>query len=67
MSEDSNLPESPKPAGLVTQIALILAALALAGAVWQWLDSRQRTIELEQTLTQRLSQFDERNREGLVL
>lgn len=67
MSEDSNLPESPKPAGLVAQIALILAALALAGAVWQWLDSRQRTIELEQTLTQRLSQFDERNREGLVL
>lgn len=67
MSEDSNLPESPKPAGLVAQIALILAALALAGAVWQWLDSRQRTIALEQTLTQRLSQFDERNREGLVL
>jgi uroporphyrin-3 C-methyltransferase len=67
MSEETNLPETSHPPGLVTQIALVLAALALAGTVWQWLDNRQRTVALEQTLTQRLSQFDERNRESLVL
>jgi uroporphyrin-3 C-methyltransferase len=67
MSEDSNLPEQAQPVSLVSQIALILAALAFAATVWQWLDSRQRTAVLEQTLTQRLSQFDERNREVQVL
>ena len=67
MNEDSNLLEQAKPTSLVSQIALILAALAFAATVWQWLDSRQRTIVLEQTLTQRLSQFDERNREVRVL
>lgn len=67
MSEDSNLPEQTQPVSLVSQIALILAALAFAATVWQWLDSRQRTAVLEQTLTQRLSQFDERNREVQML
>jgi uroporphyrin-3 C-methyltransferase len=67
MSEDSNLPEQAQPVSLVSQIALILAALAFAATVWQWLDSRQRMAVLEQTLTQRLSQFDERNREVQML
>lgn len=67
MNENSNLSEQTRPTSLVSQIALILAALAFAATVWQWLDSRQRTIVLEQTLTQRLSQFDERNREVRVL
>lgn len=67
MNENSNLSEQARPTSLVSQIALILAALAFAATVWQWLDSRQRTIILEQTLTQRLSQFDERNREVRVL
>jgi uroporphyrin-III C-methyltransferase len=67
MNEDNNLPDQARPTSLISQIALILAALAFAATVWQWLDSRQRTIVLEQTLTQRLSQFDERNREVRVL
>lgn len=68
MSEQSNAPDASAPkSGLVTQIALVLAAVALIATAWQWLDSRQQTIAMEQTLTQRLSQFDERNREGLVL
>jgi len=67
MNEDNNLPDQARPTSLISQIALILAALAFAATVWQWLDSRQRTIVLEQTLTQRLSQFDDRNREVRVL
>lgn len=69
MSEASNTPDTspPKPTGLVTQVALVLAAAALAATTWQWLDSRHRAMTLEQTLTQRLSAFDDRNREGLSL
>lgn len=69
MSEASDSPDIPQPksTGLVTQVALVLAAAALAATTWQWLDSRHRAMTLEQTLTQRLSAFDERNREGLVL
>lgn len=67
--ENSTAPETlpssnPRP---VLQIALALAVIALVATSWQWLDQRQRSIKLEKTLTQRLSEFDERNRESATL
>jgi uroporphyrin-III C-methyltransferase len=47
--------------------ALALAMLALATTAWQWLDQRHKANKLEQTLTTRLSAFDERNRESQLL
>lgn len=71
MTEESTPPDidtlPAKSNGIAMQLALLMAAAALALSVWQWLDSRQRAIVLEQTLTQRLSEFDGRNRDGLVL
>lgn len=67
MSEESQLPEPSAPASLVSHIAIVLSVLALAATAWQWLDQRQKSIALEQTLTQRLSRFDERNSESHVL
>jgi len=58
------LPAEPRP---LVQIALAVAVVALVATSWQWLDQRQRTSKLENTLTQRLSEFDGRNRESLTL
>jgi len=46
-------------------LAIGLVALLLAG--WQWLDSRQRIGGLEQSLTQRLADFDTRNKESQLV
>ncbi len=74
MSEDTEIENqtTPEPASSgtarpITQIALMLAIIAICATAWQWLDQRQRSSKLEKTLTQRLSEFDGRNRESLAL
>lgn len=48
-------------------IALIVALAALVLLAWQWLDNRQRFNAMEYSLTQKLSEFDTRNRESQLL
>jgi len=48
-------------------IALIVALVALVLLAWQWLDNRQRFNAMEYSLTQKLSEFDTRNRESQLL
>lgn len=74
MSEDTEIENHPplepvpsRPVRPVTQIALTLAIIAFCGTAWQWFDQQQRGNRLEKTLTQRLSEFDGRNRESLLL
>jgi uroporphyrin-III C-methyltransferase len=47
--------------------ALTLAMFALVATAWQWVDQRHQTNKLEQTLSKRLSAFDDRNRESQLL
>lgn len=56
--------QEPSP---LSRAALILALIALVLLAWQWLDYRQRFSALELSLTQRLSEFDTRNRESQLL
>ena len=73
MSENTEIENSPPPEPPASptrptiQIALIVAIVALVATSWQWLDQRQRSVRLEKTLTQRLSEFDERNRESATI
>lgn len=74
MSEDTEIENNPPlasapshSANAVTQITMVVAIVALCATTWQWFDQRQRSNKLEQTLTQRLSEFDGRNRESLAL
>jgi uroporphyrin-3 C-methyltransferase len=69
MSEENNIPDNPdqKPGKPYLQIALSVAVMALIATGWQWLDNRQQANALQKTLTARLSQFEEKNRESLVL
>jgi len=71
MNEEITATEQPAtpPAGAspLAKWALAAALIALAATTWQWLDQRQRANKLEQTLSQRLSQFDERNRTSELL
>ncbi|MDR2874919.1 MAG: uroporphyrinogen-III C-methyltransferase [Methylobacillus sp.] len=60
-------PEKVAPSNLVAQSAIILSVLALLAVGWQWWDAREKSRALEQTLTQRLSRFSERNSESNVL
>lgn len=62
-------PETPTPTGAppLVQVALAIGLVALLLAGWQWLDSRQRIGGLEQSLTQRLADFDSRNKESQVV
>lgn len=55
-------PNVPMPA-----VALAVAAVALLLLGWQWLDSRQQINRLETALSQRLGEFDTRNRESQLL
>ncbi|MCX7626897.1 MAG: uroporphyrinogen-III C-methyltransferase [Methylophilaceae bacterium] len=47
--------------------AMVVAILAIVLLAWHWLDSRQRYTALELTLSQRLNEFDTRNRESQLL
>jgi uroporphyrin-III C-methyltransferase len=73
MSEAENNTEHPvtppaaRVSGRLTQWALAIALIALLATAWQWLDQRHRANRLENTLTQRLGAFDERNRESELL
>ncbi len=55
------------PTGLSPNVALAVAIAAIVLLGWQWLDSRQQIAKLEATLSQRLSDFDTRNRESQLL
>jgi uroporphyrin-3 C-methyltransferase len=70
MSENDPQPaplNPPPRLALSPAAALIVALLAIALLAWQWLDSRQRYIALEISLSQRLNEFDTRNRESQLL
>lgn len=67
MTEQQSLQNTSSGSGLIAQSAIILALLAIITAGWQWWDYRAKSRSLEQTLTQRLSRFDERNSESHML
>jgi uroporphyrin-3 C-methyltransferase len=69
MSEDTTAPSLPLPPArsLIAKAALLVALLALAATVWQWLDNRQQERILQQALTDKLSEFGESNREIRVV
>lgn len=48
-------------------ITLVVAVAAIVLIGWQWMDARQRFTALEMTLSQRLNDFDTRNRESQLL
>ena len=47
--------------------ALVLVLVALCTLAWQWLSTRHRFTQLEQTLTQRLEQYGTNNQQSLAL
>lgn len=57
---------SRKPS-LFAIAALVLVLIALCTLAWQWLNTRQRFTQLEQTLTQRLEQYNTNNQQSLAL
>lgn len=59
--------EAAPGAGLSPIVALAIALLAIALLAWQWLDSSQRFTAIELSLSQRLTEFDGRNRESQLL
>ena len=65
MTQEQQSPHTSS--SLIAQSAIVLAMLAMLAAGWQWWDYRQKSRELEQTLTQRLGRFDERNSESHML
>lgn len=79
MSEDIQKPETQKPEPLpqdtptarpgnqIVYLGLVIALVALGATAWQWLDNQRRSTATEQTLTNRLSQFEQRNSESLAL
>lgn len=74
MSDDDTQVHSPGQSSAsrlgtvpVAHVALAIGLVALLIAGWQWLDSRQRFGGLEQALTQRLADFDVRNKESQLL
>ena len=68
-NQTTDVPQTPPAAHapLSTLIALCIAVLAILLLAWQWLDNRQRYTALELTLSQRLNEFDTRNRESQLL
>jgi uroporphyrin-3 C-methyltransferase len=53
--------------GISPTVALAVALIAIVLLAWQWLDSRKTIANLEVTLSQRLGDFDTRNRESQLL
>jgi len=66
MTEPSTKTPSRKPS-LFAITALVLVLIALCVLAWQWLNTRQRFTQLEQTLTQRLEQYGADNQRSLAL
>lgn len=48
-------------------VSLVIAVLAFALAAWQWLDSRHRINEMEQSLVKRLTEFESSSKESRLL
>lgn len=73
MSEPTHLPTTiPTPPQRrrrerLAMAALTLAVIALLALGWQWLEQRQRIRNIEQALTQRLSEFSQSNQQSLAL
>ncbi|SNR81660.1 uroporphyrin-3 C-methyltransferase [Methylobacillus rhizosphaerae] len=77
MTEQQQLPDAqtsqaaiasqPRRPSLPARLALLIAIVAIAFISWQWLDTRHRFTALEQTLTQRLEQFNGSNQQSLAL
>jgi len=57
----------PRKPSLFAVTALVLVLIALCTLAWQWLNTRQRFTQLEQTLTQRLEQYSTSNQQNLAL
>lgn len=68
-TDSSNVPMLPPPAKPrpLAKWSLVIALLALGVTLWQWRDQHQRANQLEQTLSQRLGQFDARNQASEIL
>jgi uroporphyrin-3 C-methyltransferase len=66
MTESSTETSSRKPSPFAIA-ALVLVFIALCTLAWQWLNTRQRFTQLEQTLTQRLEQYSANNQQSLAL
>jgi uroporphyrin-3 C-methyltransferase len=67
MSEDQNpqpTTATPERTGTLVRIALAIAILAMIATTWQWIAQIRQGSRLEKTLTQRLSNFDERSQES---
>jgi len=60
-------PLAAKVTGISPTVALAVALIAIVLLAWQWLDSRKTNATLEAVLSQRLGEFDTRNRESLLL
>lgn len=69
MSEDTSVTTTAaSPArNLLAQAALLAALVALLFSLWQWWDQRRQEVRLQQALTDKISQFDERSRETALL
>lgn len=63
MSEDTSHNATPAARGLLAQAALLAALAALCFTGWQWWDQRRQNHDLQQALTDKLAQFDDRSRE----
>ncbi len=59
-------PDATAP-GISPTLALAVALIAIILLAWQWLDSRKTIATLEVTLSQKLGEFDTRNRESQLL
>lgn len=53
--------------GLLASTALVLALAALMIMAWNWLQTRERFVQLEQVLTMRLEQFGQSNQQSLTV
>lgn len=64
---DTSLESSSSKHSLFYKTALILAILALVILAWQWLNTRQRFIEIEKSLSQKLEAYQAINTQSLAL
>lgn len=69
MTEENPTPKPPnaKSGSAISRIAIVIALMALAATGWQWLENLKNASALQQTLTQRLSEFSENSRESLII
>jgi len=69
-AETDTTPEAAEPAekrSRIAVIALTVAIVAMLLFIWLWLDARQYKATLELQLSQKLGEFDTKNRESALL